>query len=325
MAARHPQHAHEPPGDHGAAYRPRRGLYSSVDPDTLDGQMAELHAAGVDAIAFSWWGRPGRNESVDGEGVPTDGAVWPTLRAAERHGGVRVCWHLEPYPGRDPESVRADLEYLETEYGASPAVLRDPRLVFVYDSYHTPADGWRRLLAPGGDLSVRGTALDAQFVSLYLSSKDRPLVRDGGFDGIYTYFASTAFTQASNPASWPDTARWAASEGLRWLPSVGPGYDDVPIRPWNAANTRSREGGAYYDRYWAAAVETDPYGVTVSTWNEWGEGTQIEAAVPYEFNGTRWSDYGAGGPDMYADATARWAAELRRRHRERRGGSRDEL
>ena len=29
---------------------------------------------------------------------------------------------------------------------------------YVYASYHTPADEWARLLTPGGDLSVRGTA-----------------------------------------------------------------------------------------------------------------------------------------------------------------------
>jgi hypothetical protein len=49
----------------------------------------------------------------------------------------------------------------------------------------------------------------------------------------------------------------------------------------NAANTRSRENGAYYDRMFAVALAADVSTVFVTSYNEWGEGTQIEPAVPH--------------------------------------------
>ena len=37
---------------------------------------------------------------------------------------------------------------------------------------------------------------------------------------------------------WPDMARFAAAHGLTFSASVGPGYNDTKIRPWNQAATR---------------------------------------------------------------------------------------
>ena len=42
-------------------------------------------------------------------------------------------------------------------------------------------------------------------------------------------------------------------------------------RPWNAAATRSREGGARYRRWWQAALAVQPAAVSITSYNEWGE------------------------------------------------------
>lgn len=38
-----------------------------------------------------------------------------------------------------------------------------------------------------------------------------------------------------------------------FIPSVGPGYDDRRIRPWNVENTRNREDGKYYQKMFEMA------------------------------------------------------------------------
>jgi glycoprotein endo-alpha-1,2-mannosidase len=78
----------------------------------------------------------------------------------------------------------------------------------------------------------------------------------------------------------------ASSLGLLLVPSVGPGYDDSKIRPWNAASVREREGGRYYEKMWRAALAMQPTPriVSVTSYNEWGEGTQIEGAVAREID-----------------------------------------
>lgn len=54
----------------------------------------------------------------------------------------------------------------------------------------------------------------------------------------------------------------------------------MSVRPWNAAATQDRADGRYYDDGWRQAVAAQPEVVSVTSWNEWHEGTQIEPAVP---------------------------------------------
>ena len=41
---------------------------------------------------------------------------------------------------------------------------------------------------------------------------------------------------------------------------------------------RSRRAGATYDGMWRAAIAADPDRITITSYNEWHEGTQIEPA-----------------------------------------------
>ena len=63
-----------------------------------------------------------------------------------------------------------------------------------------------------------------------------------------------------------------AAAGKLFVPAVGPGYDDTRIRPWNAPNTRDRERGQYYARLWQQALAAQPHAISITSYNEWGEG-----------------------------------------------------
>ena len=126
-----------------------------------------------------------------------------------------------------------------------------------------------------------------------------------GFDGLYTYFASRRFTYGSDWSHWGAIGAFARKHGLLFAPSVGPGYDDTRVRPWNAQNTQARRGGKYYAESLRAARECAAPLVSVTSFNEWHEGTQIEAAVPKR----GYPDYAAeGGEHAYLDMTAAWVA-----------------
>jgi glycoprotein endo-alpha-1,2-mannosidase len=140
----------------------------------------------------------------------------------------------------------------------------------VYDSYHIPADEWAAVLGPGGALSLRGTPADGLFIALWLDARDGDArLLPGGWDGFYTYFSSEAVSHGANPANWPALAAWARRHRRLFIPSVGPGYNDQRIRPWNAAATRRREGGRRYRRWWDAAAAVGPWAVSITSFNEW--------------------------------------------------------
>ena len=305
-------YTHEPPTRLHAPFYPAAGPYSSSDPQLLDAHFSQLRDAGVDAAVLSWTGRPGGAVS-DTQGVGTD-AIVPLAIAAAKRAGIGAAIHLEPYEGRGAESVALDLAHLVTH-----DLYRLPRrpcgghdrlpVVYLYDAYHTPAKGWARLFCDDGDLSVRGTPHDVVVIATLLNRDEEELVVNGCFDGFYSYFATDGFTHGSTSAHWKLLAAWARKKNLWFSPSAGPGYNDTRIRPWNDIATRDRRNGAYYRQMLGAAVESGADLVSITSWNEWGEGTQIEPArAPADDVGDH-MDYGAN-PNLYLDitreATERW-------------------
>jgi glycoprotein endo-alpha-1,2-mannosidase len=305
VAARTPDQEHTcvPPHDIGANFYPAHGLYSSNDPETLAIHMAEMRRAGVGVVALSWWGK---NKF-------TDKNVEKLLDAAQEE-GLKVCFHVEPFGGRNANTFRDALAYIVESYGDHPALYRvategNRLLLYIYDSYLTPATEWAEVLTPEGSNTIRGTELDAVVIGLWVKSGDGIFMRRGGFDGFYTYFASDGFTYGSTWANWPDLAAYAEEHDLLFIPSVAPGYEDRKIRPWNGRNTRERENGAYYDKAFQAAIEAKPGMISITSYNEWHEGTQIEPATPYEAEGVTYLDYGNREPDWYLDRTRHWLKE----------------
>jgi glycoprotein endo-alpha-1,2-mannosidase len=298
IQASYPTAAFIPPHDIHAPFYPAIGLYSSKNQTVVLEHMRDMYQYGIGVVVISWWGRPSVSKG-DSQGIVTDSSVAMVLEAAAR-AGMKVALHLEPYEGRSADSVREDLFYLNERYGEHPALYRvpatapvgqvdRPRLVpvyYVYDSYHIAASEWARLLKGDGPSGVRGTNSDGFFIGLWLEQQHGEELATAGFNGAYTYFAAEGFSYGSTIRHWPRMATFAQQRGLKFIPSVGPGYDDSRIRPWNAAHRRDRESGEYYRRMWQAALglEAQPWAVSITSFNEWGEGTQIEAAVPRSIN-----------------------------------------
>ncbi|HOX39545.1 MAG TPA: glycoside hydrolase family 99 protein [Candidatus Brocadiia bacterium] len=293
--------AYNPPDDIGANFYPQIGCYSSMSRADLDVQMRQMRDAGIGVIALSWWGADRQEDKT----VPL------TLDVADKY-GLKVCFHIEPYGGRNAVSFKETIKYLVDKYGCHNAFYRDKErgnrpLFYLYDSYLVPAEEWATVLSPDASNTIRGTQYDAVVIALWVKSGDGGFVLKGCFDGFYTYFATDGFTYGSTYANWQSMSRWAKEHGKIFIPSVGPGYDDTRIRPWNAVNRRDREGGAYYDRMFQAALDAKPDFVSVTSFNEWHEGTQIEPAVPKTITDYKYVDYSPREPDYYLKRTRHWA------------------
>jgi len=285
--------------DIGADYYPSLGCYSSGDPVVVQKHMLWAVRAGVGTLCVSWWGI----HSFEDRMLPV------LVKAALLH-DLELSLHLEPFPGRNAATVRQALGHLLGRYGDRDVLYGlpgDDRMVcFVYDSYLTPTEEWAMLLQPGGRLSIRGTNLDAVMLGLWVDEDDGPELLAAGFDGVYTYFATDGFTYGSTAANWPAMAAFAREHDLVFVPCVGPGYADLRIRPWNTANQRGREAGAYYARMAEAATALAPDLIGLTSFNEWHEGTQIEPAQSKSLPDFTYRDYLPLEPEAYLDLTAAW-------------------
>ena len=289
--------------DIGADYYPAGGCYSSGDPEVLSRQMKQLQQADIGVICVSWLGAGSFEAKV----------LTPIMNAAAEH-GIKVNFHLEPKVQKSMHTVREAIVTLIDLYGDHPAFYRSPDrngrgMFYVYDSYQTPMAQWKRLLTSDGDLSIRGTEHDAIIIGLILNESDTTFIEDAGMDGGYSYFIVDGFSYASTTANWPKLVAWAREKDLLFIPSVGPGYSDLRIRPWNNINQRERNEGQYFDCMFAKAVEANPAIIAITSFNEWHEGTQIEPAMPFAARQFTYLDYQPLASDEYLNLTASWRSQ----------------
>jgi hypothetical protein len=274
------QAGHEPPLDIASSYYPARGLYSSSDRLVLGSQMDDVRRAGIDEIAVSWWGR----------GSAEDARLGPLLAAA-RTAGVSVAAHLEPYTGRTVASIVDDISYLRG---------LGIRTFYVYRALDLPLSDW----ATAND-ALPGLEVFAQTALVGAAAA-------GHFDGVYTY---DIVTYAGN--TFGRVCDEARAKGLLCAPSVGPGYD--ARRGSSDPRVKPRRDGATYDSMWRAAIQARADRVTITSYNEWHEGTQIEPAAPgcrrgayrYVSYDGAWGMHGIPAGYAYLLRTAYWSNVFR--------------
>ena len=289
------QGGHTPPQDIGSNFYPLLGPYSSTDPNVLKQHMAWIRQAHIGVLTLTWWGK-NSYEDRDTKAV---------LDAAAE-AGLKVDFHIEPYRGRTPKTVANDIAYILRTYGHHPAFYRAKFLggkpmFYIFEALRNSAREWRPItdrLHAGSDPVI-----------LIAQTSNVEFVRDGGFDGGYTYDGLAPFKIPGFLRRWKDIARNFAAAGKLFIPSVGPGYWDdraVPVHGAEepeAARTRDNGFATTYDDAWKAAIQAGPPVITVTSFNEWHEGSQIEPAVEHRADGYRYPPY-RGGSLEYLTRTA---------------------
>ncbi|XP_025067453.1 glycoprotein endo-alpha-1,2-mannosidase isoform X3 [Alligator sinensis] len=265
-------------------------------------------------IALSWY-PPGM---ADENGEPTDDLVPIILDGAHKY-NLKVTFHIEPYKDRDDRSMYNNVKYIIDKYGGHPAFYRHKTstgrtlpMFYVYDSYVTIPEIWANLLTVSGSQSIRSTPYDGLFIALLVEEKHKHEIHRSGFDGIYTYFATNGFSYGSSHHNWASLKSFCDSNNLMFVPSVGPGYVDTSIRPWNNHNTRNRVNGKYYETAYNAALLVRPEIISITSFNEWHEGTQIEKAIPKKTGQVVYLDYKPHKPNIYLELTLKWSEKYRK-------------
>ena len=304
---RFPKGRHNPPDDIGASFYPQLGCYSSRDHRVIQLHMKMLRQAGIGVMAVSWFPP---NESDD-EGKPLD-EVLPLILDLATTYGMKIILHMEPYKNRSAQSVLSDIKYMHKRYGKHPSLYKttakpdSPKslpLIYIYDSYQISPPAWAEVFTPSGSSTIRGTDEDVIAIGLLTTEVIKSEILKSGFDGFYTYFAIDKFTYGSTSNNWYSLANFAREHNLLFIPSVGPGYDDTKVRPWNSRNTIERINGRYYSQKMVDGMNCQTRFLSITSFNEWHEGTQIEPAIPAVNSGIKYRDYRPHRPDYYLDQT----------------------
>jgi len=240
--------------------------------------MQEIEAAGIGEVVVSWWGR----------GSLVDRRLPAVVASAQAH-SLEIAAHLEPYAGRSIAGTAIDIDYLRT------LGIRD---FFVYHATDFPAAEWQPLTSSFED------------VRLFVQTPRAGYAKQGGFDGVYTYDTLTY-----RPRMFARMCKAAHKLGLLCSPSVGPGYN--ALRATGDSRVLDRRGGKTYDSIWTAALRAGTDVATITSYNEWNEGTQIEPACPrqgYESYDGAWGERGKAAERAYLNRTRLWTSRFNRQH-----------
>jgi hypothetical protein len=241
-------------------FKPARGPYST-DVPTVRAQIGELQYAGVKVGIASWFG----------PGAPTTDVNWPVLFQAAAGTGFSWAPYYEAEATSDPPAAKiaADLHYLRTTYGGSPALALMPgqrMLVFVYNADdHDSAHGcatvsrWKQ----AKDL-LRQHYGESIYVNLKLFRGYAACADSGSIDGWHQYGPGSPVQDASRA---PGDGSYSISPGF-W--KSGNAYGAAPFLARDRARWRADI---------AAMNASHAKWQLITTYNEWGEGTAIESSL----------------------------------------------
>ena len=127
-----------------------------------------------------------------------------------------------------------------------------------------------------------------------------------GADGVYTYDA------LASPDAFATLVGDCRTANLICSPSVAPGFDNSRAVATGLLFV-DRSSGARYDSMWQAAISAGAEWISVTSFNEWHEGTQIEPATASVLGTRTYSGYegaygaaSADAPRAYLVRTAHW-------------------
>jgi hypothetical protein len=258
--------------------------YDSDSRATIERQVKEARDAGITGFISSWMGIGNR----------TDKNFAALLDVSKGTGFASTVYFETGQPGLSSEQeIVAALRYVAATYGANRGFARvggKPAIFFWNPSAAGGLEFWRGVRAQ----------VDPGKQWHWNVETDRPDQWLDVFDGIHLFSAASWTGDATGTykslKSKVDAIGARTGAPKVWAAGVAPGWDNS--HQDNPTQVRvDRKGGAYYANRWEAALASDPGVVTVTSWNEWGEGTAIEP--------------GSGYGNLYLDITRDYSSRYR--------------
>jgi len=244
--------------------------YDSGDPVAIARHITWTQDAGLDGFIVSWAGWE----------YSTYDNILSQVLDAMTGADLRATIYFEtlsPYFD-SPARIISEIEYVLDTHSDHPSFLtRDGRpVIFLYavdgvakGDAATPYKAWQTIVnelhTDGYDPFFIADTLDPTYLNI--------------FDGLHTYFA------LQDVSVYKTTSCQVHQVGKLWAANIYPGFDDRLLwwrDPYHIYIPRN-DGQVYSDTF-AAALQSDPDWIVVTSFNEWYENTHIEPGVLYGYD-----------------------------------------
>ena len=283
--------------------RPALGEYDSRDPHVIASHYGWAQRYGVDLFIASWWGPGGYDDVTLRDHVLPSPARGRTRIALLYESTLRLglTGNRIVFDAAARERLLADFDYLAATYLRHPAYyrVRGRPVVFLYVSRIYRGEFATAI----GEL--RAHVRSRHGLDLYLVGDEVDWDLGPARSRIRLYDAVTGYTLYSTTqrAGWPSQTRFldsvaatfrsfrraAAAERVAFVPNVQPAFNDRGVRPearhWvlpHEVGPRASDFSLFRTFLRLAGRHVDPTLnlLTVTSWNEWHEDTQIEPTAP---------------------------------------------
>lgn len=260
--------------------------YVSRDRGVMGRHIDQAKSAGIDAFLVAWYG-PGENQTE-----PNLAALLE--EAAARNFKIGLLFETtSPFLG-GTGAITGALQHALGVHANHPAFLRvDGRpVIFFWRPTIYGVETWRTIRSqadPGYGSVWIAEGVDTSYLAVF----------DGHHLYSNTWNPPSDLTYTNQKfARLVTNARQSYGAYKFWVATVMPGYNDVRVRP-GSGFAKDREGGAYYERSWQAAIASTPDWVVITSFNEWPEGTYIEPSAAFGSH--------------YLNLTAAWSPQFKAR------------
>jgi hypothetical protein len=252
--------------------------YNSSDPATINRQITEAASAGITGFISSWWG----------PGDPTDSNFAKLLAESATlenttgyHFASSIYFESDAPAFTSSAKIVSALQYVIAHYGNDAHFFhwQGKPVLFFWD----PLGGGRSLSEWA---SIR-SQVDPNHQTIWSAESDSTDVLSV-FDGIHLFSAAYWGLQHGNITEVDQgfrneiTAYNQAHHTQKiWAAGVLPGYDDTRVPGRKGTYIVPRNDGKTYQESWTGALASSPDWITITSFNEWFEGSMIEPSVTY--------------------------------------------
>ena len=242
---------------------PLLGPYSSDDKEIMRQHVKWAKASGIDGFIVSWKHTETLSKRL---GLLVEVSREENFKLAIIYEGLD--FYRAPLP---IDRISYDLSWLSSTYGQDP----------VFDLFGDPVLIWSGTWKFSPEEIARVTSSQRDRLQILASSR-----HVAEYEAISDFVDGNAYYWSSvDPSTHPDypgkLARMSdavdAAGGL-WFAPAAPGFD---ARHLGGEREVLRQDGATYRTEFATALESQPDAVTLISWNEFSENSQIEPSCQY--------------------------------------------
>ncbi len=252
--------------------------YDSSADATIDRQLTEAAQAGITGFISSWWG-PGDVTDNNFVKLLAHAAMLQTTTGYPFASSIYFEGDAPAF--NSSAKIVSALRYAIARYGNDPHFFHwhDKPVFFFWHplgNNRTLAD-WsaiRRQVDPNNQTVWSAEGVDSNLLSV--------------FDGIHLFSAAYWGIQHNNITAVDqgfraqiDAYNTANHTQKIWAAGVLPGMDDTRVPGRTGTIVVARNNGATYRSSWSGALASSPDWITITSFNEWFEGSMIEPSVTY--------------------------------------------